>query len=103
MWSGRTMPGQSTVCSGKSGISIDHRSVLPSSADARLESTRPRPSSLDPETKKPPDLPAASSSSRGDDQCEQPLGDPVSSAVRKLEPQPHAATALGLLTVKPAP
>ena len=28
---------------------------------------------------------------------------PASSAVRKLEPQPQAATAFGLLTVKPAP
>jgi hypothetical protein len=36
-------------------------------------------------------------------QCEQPFGEPVSSAVRKLEPQPQAATAFGLLTVKPAP
>ena len=36
-------------------------------------------------------------------QWEQPLGEPVSSAVRKLEPQPQAATAFGLLTVKPAP
>jgi hypothetical protein len=36
-------------------------------------------------------------------QWEQPFGEPVSSAVRKLEPQPQAATALGLLTVKPAP
>ena len=36
-------------------------------------------------------------------QCAQPLGAPPSSAVRKLEPQPHAATAFGLLTVNPAP
>lgn len=36
-------------------------------------------------------------------QCEQLFGEPVSSAVRKLEPQPQAATAFGLLTVKPAP
>ena len=36
-------------------------------------------------------------------QCEQPFGAPPSSAVRKLEPQPQAATAFGLLTVKPAP
>ena len=36
-------------------------------------------------------------------QCAQPLGAPPSSAVRKLEPQPQAATAFGLLTVKPAP
>jgi hypothetical protein len=28
---------------------------------------------------------------------------PASSAVRKLEPQPQAVTAFGLLTVKPAP
>ncbi len=28
---------------------------------------------------------------------------PASSAVRKLDPQPQAATAFGLLTVKPAP
>ena len=34
-------------------------------------------------------------------QCAQPLGAPPSSAVRKLEPQPQAATAFGLLTVKP--
>lgn len=38
-----------------------------------------------------------------EDQCEQPFGAPPSSAVRKLDPQPQAATALGLLTVKPAP
>ncbi len=36
-------------------------------------------------------------------QCEQPFGAPSSSAVRKLEPQPQAATAFGLFTVKPAP
>ena len=36
-------------------------------------------------------------------QWEQPFGAPSSSAVRKLEPQPQAATAFGLLTVKPAP
>jgi hypothetical protein len=28
---------------------------------------------------------------------------PASSAVLKLDPQPHAATAFGLFTVKPAP
>ena len=39
----------------------------------------------------------------GGRQCEQPFGAPPSSAVRKLEPQPQAATAFGLLTVKPAP
>ena len=37
------------------------------------------------------------------DQCEQERAVPASSAVRKLEPQPQAATAFGLLTVKPAP
>ena len=36
-------------------------------------------------------------------QWAQPRGAPPSSAVRKLEPQPQAATAFGLLTVKPAP
>ena len=40
---------------------------------------------------------------RSIDQCEQPFGAPSSSAVRKLEPHPQAATAFGLLTVKPAP
>ncbi len=33
----------------------------------------------------------------------QAPGAPSDSAVRNEEPQPHAATALGLLTVKPAP
>ena len=60
-------------------------------------------SSLAPLTKKPPVRPAASRSAHGRDQWEQPLGAPSSSAVRKLEPQPQAATAFGLLTVKPAP
>ena len=36
-------------------------------------------------------------------QCAQDRAVPSSSAVRKLEPQPQAATAFGLLTVKPAP
>jgi hypothetical protein len=36
-------------------------------------------------------------------QCAQERALPESSAVRKLEPQPHAVTAFGLLTVKPAP
>jgi hypothetical protein len=61
------------------------------------------PSSLALKTKKPPVRPAASILERCRDQCEQPFGDPVSSAVRKLEPQPQAATAFGLFTVKPAP
>ncbi len=33
----------------------------------------------------------------------QAEADPAESAVRKLDPQPHAATAFGLFTVKPAP
>ena len=37
------------------------------------------------------------------DQWEQLRAVPASSAVRKLEPQPQPDTALGLLTVKPAP
>ena len=41
--------------------------------------------------------------SAGGGQCAQPFGAPPSSAVRKLEPHPQAATAFGLLTVKPAP
>jgi hypothetical protein len=36
-------------------------------------------------------------------QWAQLLGAPLSSAVRKLDPQPHAETAFGLFTVKPAP
>src|SRR5690349_20363978 len=39
----------------------------------------------------------------GADQCAQLLAVPASSAVRKLEPQPQAVTAFGLLTVNPAP
>ena len=65
-----------------------------------------------PDMTKPPVEPAASGRAdwrSGDpprpsiDQCEQPFGAPSSSAVRKLEPHPQAATAFGLLTVKPAP
>ncbi len=37
------------------------------------------------------------------DQWAQERAEPSSSAVRKLDPQPHAATAFGLFTVKPAP
>ena len=36
-------------------------------------------------------------------QWEQDRGEPASSPVRKLEPQPQPETAFGLLTVKPAP
>ena len=43
------------------------------------------------------------SPARSDGQCEQPFAEPASSAVRKLEPQPQAATAFGLFTVNPAP
>ena len=39
----------------------------------------------------------------GDRQWEQERGEPASSPVRKLEPQPQPETAFGLLTVKPAP
>ena len=62
------------------------------------------------ETTKPPVArrlvvrdPASVPDGRSVGQWEQPLGAPPSSAVRKLEPQPQAATAFGLLTVKPAP
>ena len=37
------------------------------------------------------------------DQWLQALGLPAESAVLNDEPQPHAATAFGLFTVKPAP
>ncbi len=40
---------------------------------------------------------------RGVGQWAQDRAVPSSSAVRKLDPQPQAATAFGLLTVKPAP
>ncbi len=36
-------------------------------------------------------------------QCEQACALPAESAVRKLLPQPQAATAFGLFTVNPAP
>ncbi len=52
----------------------------------------------------------ASRGGRGDpgtarpaDQWLQALGLPADSAVLNDEPQPHAATAFGLFTVKPAP
>lgn len=40
---------------------------------------------------------------RGEGQWEQDFAWPLSSAVRKLEPQPQPVTAFGLFTVKPAP
>jgi len=47
--------------------------------------------------------PSSSAGAGGRRQWAQAFGLPSSSAVRKLEPQPQAATAFGLLTVNPAP
>jgi hypothetical protein len=57
--------------------------------------------------KKPPVMPTASVIAAlcapRSGQWAQERAVPASSAVRKLEPQPQAATAFGLFTVKPAP
>ena len=84
------MPGQRTVCSGKSGISIDAVEVVTQLGNS----------------KHPPVVATGGSSAFRSGQVRSVRaapGAPSSSAVRKLEPQPQAATAFGLLTVKPAP
>ena len=83
MWSGRATPGQSTERSGKSGSST----VIGSRPNQKGE---------------PVGLASADGSAAGDQWWQAP-GLPADSAVRKLLPQPQPETALGLLTVKPAP
>ena len=80
--------------------------VVRSAHDPTVPATMGRPAERGPGNDEAAGRPAAFVqlvSASGDGQCAQPRGAPSSSAVRKLEPQPHAATALGLFTVKPAP
>src|SRR5215208_5585232 len=97
MWSGSAMPGHSTVCSGKIGISMDGRSLGRTGAEGRrgyVAGTRG--------IEKPP-VARRLRRENASRQWAQDRALPASSAVRKLEPQPQPDTAFGLLTVNPAP
>lgn len=72
-------------------------------AASRAERTCRGPAAPGPGNDEAAGRPAARGAALAVRQCEQPFGAPPSSAVRKLEPQPQADTAFGLLTVKPAP
>src|SRR5436190_14557753 len=106
MWSGSAIPGHSTEFNGKIGSS--NRRFPPGrrwwAADGRAAASGEQSRETNSRRAgrrlafwlEAGGVPATA-------QWAQARAWPESSAVRKLEPQPQAATAFGLFTVKPAP